>query len=144
MYSTDKCYHLVCRMVQEVDGLMDTSKGRWQDMFTSGNIEVGTPGVGTADTTLSSSWEHIEVNPDFPMEDIEINSDHLDNKYDPQHYQRGKIQVWDFIADQKLDFFKGNVVKYVCRAGTKSGESELDDLMKAKVYVEKAIELLAL
>ena len=67
-----------------------------------------------------------------------------DTKYDPAHYQRGKIQVWDFIADQKLDFFKGNVVKYVCRAGTKSGESELDDLMKAKVYVEKAIELLAL
>ena len=67
-----------------------------------------------------------------------------EDKYDPSHYQRGKIQVWDFIADQKLDFFKGNVVKYVCRAGTKSGESELDDLMKAKVYVEKAIELLAL
>ena len=65
-------------------------------------------------------------------------------KHDPLHYQRGKIQVWNFIADQKLDFFKGNVVKYVCRAGSKSGESELDDLMKAKVYVEKAIELLAL
>ena len=65
-------------------------------------------------------------------------------KTDPQHYQKGNIQVWDFIADQKLDFFKGNVVKYVCRAGSKSGESELDDLMKAKVYVEKAIELLAL
>ena len=65
-------------------------------------------------------------------------------KHDPQHYQKGSIQVWDFIADQKLDFFKGNVVKYVCRAGSKSGETELDDLMKAKVYVEKAIELLAL
>jgi len=134
MYSTDMCYHLVCRMVQEVDSLMDTSKGRWQNMFTSG-MEFGNPGIGTADTMLSSSWEHIEVNPDFPEDD---------NKYDPSHYQRGKIQVWDFVADQKLDFFKGNVVKYVCRAGTKSGESELDDLMKAKVYVEKAIELLAL
>jgi hypothetical protein len=65
-------------------------------------------------------------------------------KTDPPHYQKGKIQVWDFIDDQKLDYFKGNVVKYVCRAGSKSGESELDDLMKAKVYVEKAIELLAL
>ena len=68
----------------------------------------------------------------------------VEEKHDPQHYQKGSIQVWDFIADQKLDFFKGNVVKYVCRAGSKSGESELDDLMKAKVYVEKAIELLAL
>ena len=65
-------------------------------------------------------------------------------KYDPPHYQRGKIQVWDFIADQELDYFKGNVVKYICRAGSKSGETELDDLTKAKVYVEKAIELLAL
>ena len=68
----------------------------------------------------------------------------IEEKHDPQHYQKGNIQVWDFIADQKLDYFKGNVVKYVCRAGSKSGESELDDLMKAKVYVEKAIELLAL
>ena len=32
-------------------------------------------------------------------------------KTDPPHYQKGQIQVWDFIADQKLDYFKGNVVK---------------------------------
>ena len=99
---------------------MDFSKGRWQ---------VGMGSTADSGEHLSSAWEHIET---------------TDTKYDPSHYQRGKIQVWDFIADQELDFFKGNVVKYVCRAGSKSGESELDDLMKAKVYVEKAIELLAL
>ena len=54
------------------------------------------------------------------------------NKFSPSHYQRGKIQVWDFIADQELDFFTGNVVKYVCRAGHKDQEGELDDLKKAK------------
>ena len=54
------------------------------------------------------------------------------NKFSPKHYQRGKIQVWDFIADQNLDFFLGNVVKYVCRAGHKDQEGELDDLLKAK------------
>ena len=63
------------------------------------------------------------------------------NKYSPRHYQLGTIQVWDFIADQGLDFFLGNVVKYVCRAGSKDGETELDDLLKAKVYIQKAIEL---
>ena len=47
------------------------------------------------------------------------------NKFSPKHYQRGKIQVWDFIADQNLDFLLGNVVKYVCRAGHK----DQDDLM---------------
>ena len=30
------------------------------------------------------------------------------NKFSPKHYQRGKIQVWDFIADQNLDFILGN------------------------------------
>ena len=24
----------------------------------------------------------------------------------PDHYNKGKIEVWDFIADQKLDFFE--------------------------------------
>jgi len=60
-------------------------------------------------------------------------------KYFPSHYQRGKVQVWDFISDQKLDFLCGNVVKYVCRAGHKDYESELDDLLKAKAYIEKKI-----
>jgi len=58
---------------------------------------------------------------------------------DPAHYQRGKIQVWDFIADQKLDFFAGNIVKYVCRAGHKG--DKLEDLKKVKAYIDKYIEL---
>ena len=52
----------------------------------------------------------------------------------------GRIQVWDFIIDQDLDFILGNVVKYVCRAGTKPGESRLDDLKKAQAYITKAIQ----
>jgi|TARA_B100001778_G_scaffold154327_1_gene126768 hypothetical protein len=63
------------------------------------------------------------------------------SKFSPSHYQRGKIEVWDFIADQELDYFTGNVIKYLCRAGHKDRETELDDLQKAKVYIEKRIEL---
>lgn len=63
------------------------------------------------------------------------------SKYNPAHYQRGSIQVWDFIADQNLDYFLGNVVKYVCRAGHKKYEEEIDDLLKAKAYIEKRIAL---
>ena len=58
---------------------------------------------------------------------------------DPAHYQRGSIQVWDFIADQGLDFFAGNVVKYVCRAGYK--DDKVQDLKKAKAYIDKLIDL---
>jgi hypothetical protein len=63
-------------------------------------------------------------------------------KYDPQHYQRGRIQVWDFIVDQQLDFLAGNVIKYICRAGHKDQESELDDWLKVKAYVDRKIKAL--
>jgi hypothetical protein len=64
-------------------------------------------------------------------------------KHDPAHYKRGRIQVWDFIVDQQLDYLAGNVVKYVCRAGYKNKESELDDWLKVKAYVEKKIATLS-
>ena len=57
----------------------------------------------------------------------------------PGHYQRGQIQVWDFIVDQDLNFLRGNVVKYLCRAGFKDAELELEDLEKAKAYLEREI-----
>jgi hypothetical protein len=63
-------------------------------------------------------------------------------KYDPQHYQRGRIQVWDFIVDQQLDFLAGNVIKYICRAGYKDQESEIDDWLKVKAYVDRKIKAL--
>jgi hypothetical protein len=62
------------------------------------------------------------------------------SKYAPGHYKRGNIEVWDFIVDQGLDYLAGNVIKYVCRAGHKSHESELDDWLKVKAYVERKIK----
>jgi len=62
------------------------------------------------------------------------------NKQSPNHYRRGKIEVWDFIIDQELDYLSGNVVKYVCRAGYKDHESEMDDWLKVKAYVERKIK----
>jgi len=60
--------------------------------------------------------------------------------YNPPYYNRGKIQVWDFIRDQELNYHLGNVVKYVCRAGHKRtiGNPEgdpLEDLDKAIHYL---------
>ena len=43
----------------------------------------------------------------------------------------------DFIQQNKLDFFEGNVVKYICRWKNKGG---VDDLRKAITYIEKIIE----
>jgi hypothetical protein len=61
----------------------------------------------------------------------------------PSHYTDGKIEVIDFIRDKKLDFCRGNIVKYVARAGKKGDKAkELEDLKKARQYCDFAIEML--
>ena len=56
----------------------------------------------------------------------------------PAYYQRGSIQVWDFIRDQSLPFHLGNAIKYICRAGHKGSKTE--DLKKAIVYLQNELE----
>ena len=62
----------------------------------------------------------------------------VDKVEHPKHYNVGKIEVWDFIADQNLDFYEGNIVKYICRWKTKNG---VEDLLKVKEYIDKYLEV---
>lgn len=55
----------------------------------------------------------------------------------PAHYTTGKIEVIDFIEDQKLPYHLGNVVKYIARAPHKG--TELQDLKKARWYLDRYI-----
>lgn len=64
-----------------------------------------------------------------------------ENNSTPSHYQ-GSIQPINLINAQNLNFNLGNVVKYVCRAGKKQGESNLKDLKKAKDYINYEIKRL--
>ena len=59
----------------------------------------------------------------------------------PTHYNAGKIEVIDFIEDQKLGFALGNCIKYICRAGKKNN-NPIEDLNKAKWYLEREIQRL--
>ena len=54
------------------------------------------------------------------------------------HYEAtGDYDVIDFCQHYKLSFNRGNVVKYISRAGRK--DDELQDLYKAKDYIEREI-----
>lgn len=55
----------------------------------------------------------------------------------PPHYNKGKIEVIDFILDQGLGFLEGNIVKYVCRYELKGGA---EDLRKARFYLDRLIK----
>ena len=61
----------------------------------------------------------------------------------PSHYNQGGIEVWDVIKAYTKDlegpeaFYAGNVIKYILRWNHKNG---IEDLEKAKVYIDKIIE----
>jgi|TARA_R100001510_G_scaffold32326_1_gene28884 hypothetical protein len=60
----------------------------------------------------------------------------MKDKINPKYYRRG-IEVADFIEEYDLNYFEGNVVKYVVRHKDKNG---LEDLQKAKWYLERLIK----
>lgn len=51
-----------------------------------------------------------------------------------EHYHKGHIEPFDVIDDWGLDFYLGNVVKYICRAKHKGQEK--DDIIKAITYLK--------
>jgi hypothetical protein len=60
----------------------------------------------------------------------------------PSHYNAGKIEVIEAIEDWKLNFHRGNVVKYVARAGKKDPAKDIEDLEKGAWYLRREIERL--
>lgn len=57
----------------------------------------------------------------------------------PQHYTYGGIETIDFIEAKQLSYNIGNAVKYLSRSGLKSYDTEIEDLEKARFYVEREI-----
>lgn len=61
----------------------------------------------------------------------------------PKHYHNnGNYDVIDFIRNYELNFCRGNIVKYLARAGKKG--NEIEDLLKAKDYLEREIKYLCI
>lgn len=76
---------------------------------------------------------------------VQCGKDPLDHSMSvdhPSYYNRGRIEVADFISDQGLNFDRGNAVKYLCRAGAKEADKEIQDLEKAIWYIQHEIATL--
>ena len=64
----------------------------------------------------------------------------FDNVNHPKHYTDGrKYEPIEVIEDWKLDFCLGNAVKYISRAGRKDETKTIEDLEKAKWYIDREI-----
>ncbi|ASH35196.1 DUF3310 domain-containing protein [Listeria monocytogenes] len=62
-----------------------------------------------------------------------VNKDEISQ---PSHYTTGGIEPIKFIQSHNMNFEKGNVIKYVTRAGKKEGQKEVKDLKKARQYLD--------
>ena len=66
----------------------------------------------------------------------------------PPHYARWAIEPIQFIMRNGMEMWRGNVIKYICRAGYKTydgqdaQQSEITDLRKAMRYCEMRINML--
>lgn len=58
----------------------------------------------------------------------------------PDHYNADTITTFDVVKAWNLDFFLGNVAKYIQRRGRKG--DELEDLKKAQAYLTEKIQQL--
>ena len=105
------------------------------------------PAVDANGDDLFASIAIVNVNdsekiPD-PNENAEKDKENDSKVVHPNHYNQDGIEVWDIINAFTKDlkgaeaFYAGNVIKYVLRWNHKNG---IEDLEKAKVYIDKIIE----
>lgn len=91
---------------------------------------------GRADRVILPNGKKYEIN-DGSIEILE-NSDNVSH---PPHYTNGWSNGAEVIdLTEHLSFCAGNVVKYVCRAGRKDPDKYVEDLEKARWYLNREIE----
>lgn len=109
----------------KVKGIQDTLNGILIDIYyadRSGGYTLTVPhysviGFAPADSSVEATSEEIKK---------------------PKRYnKRGKLECWDVIIDQEMNFLEGSVLKYLWRYKEKNG---IHDLEKAKIYIDKIIE----
>ena len=61
----------------------------------------------------------------------------MKDKINPDYYVGTRIQVSDFISEFNLNYFEGNIVKYIVRHRDKNG---IEDLKKARWYLDSLIK----
>lgn len=66
----------------------------------------------------------------------------VSSRPDVPHYTSGSVEPIDYIFAQGWGegFCRGNVIKYVTRAGQKTGQDKVGDLEKAQTYIQFLID----
>ena len=141
------CYE--CPYTGECDGMSTNCSGAFIE-YLEQDIEVNESDLKTVEIKeKANTKETLQETLDEVKETLQKTLDKVkepvenDNINHPSHYTDGNIEVMDFIEDKQLNFARGNVIKYVSRAGKKDPNKELEDLKKAMWYLNREIERLS-
>jgi hypothetical protein len=65
----------------------------------------------------------------------------LNPRYDDEpEYTEAVVECFDLIDALGLDFYTGNALKYLWRAGKKEGADRATDLKKIRTYINAALQ----
>lgn len=64
----------------------------------------------------------------------------MNSEIKPDYYRSSRFDVIDITNQFQMNFNLGNVLKYIVRAGNKNPQKHLEDLTKAKEYLEREIK----
>lgn len=124
----------VLRFREDIWSEMDSLKIGTQALLRDGRLSFHEPRPTPTEQrdAFQKNYPHLVKN-FYPKTSLKTNEG---QDVSPEHYCKGKIEPWDFIASQGLNFFEGNIVKYITRYRHKDG---LKDLYKARTYLNKLI-----
>lgn len=114
---------------------------RWKDNINWAHTQKWVEAHAKKDETDASEW--------YPNKDVDDTLEMMeamgtrDKNFTPTHpayYNEADITPFEYIRAQNLNFFAGNVIKYISRAGKKDPQKHVEDLEKAKVYLDEEIK----
>lgn len=162
----DSTHHYYIKELELIDKKTDKSLKKEVDELSKMSLE-GAPMLQalTLKELLKNNpnkfWEYLAENPMTPeilkiMDEVEAEMDgsgveisegmalqtEVDVINKPAHYTATKIEPIDVIETWGLGFHLGNTVKYIARHGKKDPKKEIEDLKKARWYLDRYIESL--
>lgn len=75
--------------------------------------------------------------PRMESDEIAVRNDLVSH---PSHYRPGTYEAINVIREWRLNFALGNAVKYICRAGRKDPNKQVEDLQKAIFYLQDEVK----
>ena len=84
---------------------------------------------------LVNDFEKLDK-PRMEVDELAVRNDLISH---PEHYRPGVYEAINVIRAWELNFAMGNALKYICRAGRKDPETEIEDLRKAIFYLQSQI-----